>query len=587
MPSSQSGHDARVRLANSFWGFTCVALGLAMHSFSLAADISPSSPGNLVIIGGGLRPDNAPVFNQLIERAGGKERARFVILPTASSSTRDSFHFRDELGLHGIPIERAVVLDVREPNASTAVHDPENLRQVRTATAVFISGGDQRRLVRLLTRTDGRDTPLLSEIRQLWQRGGVIAGTSAGASCQSAKMLAVSGLPDRLLDEGLDTLDFGLTTDQQQRGLLLTRGFGFFQAGIIDQHFFNFRGRLGRLTRATADSGVPLGFGIDEDTAMFVNSQQQIEVVGRGHVTIVKPGSARGQDGPMGYSIDNVSLTLLSHGDRYDPQQHRTTIDPAKPLLTHDQLEYDGNFLINDMGARGAGEFALVAGLAENTRQSQRGVSVKIHGDYQHGYQFILRKRPTTQAYAGVVNHSWAYSLTDVQLDIQPIAHGMKPAQTQRPLDIPPTASGHAIAAVSFRGIIPPDQNLRFHPERPMTRGEFAAALARTVHLRAPTADSPVQRVTDIDLDSLDGEEMLRTVAAGWLDLDDQMRLRPDDALEPAVAYNALRQVAGQTGYAPDPQLIQQWSQPVPKDTASPTRSQVALWLHSLLQLPQ
>ncbi len=89
---------------------------------------------------------------------------------------------------------------------------------------MFISGGDQRRLVRALTHKDGGDTPLLAEIRKLLERGGVIAGTSAGASAQSATMLAVSGLPDMLVDEGFDTLDYGIRDNQRQRGLLITRG---------------------------------------------------------------------------------------------------------------------------------------------------------------------------------------------------------------------------------------------------------------------------------------------------------------------------------------------------------------------------
>ena len=111
-------------------------------------------------------------------------------------------------------------------------------------------------------------------------------------------MLAVSGLHDKLIDEGLDTLDYGTTSHSDQRGLLLTRGFGFFKAGIIDQHFTQYRGRLGRLTRATADSGnVAIGFGIDENTALLVSKKGPIQVSGMGAVTIIKP-TERGQTDP-------------------------------------------------------------------------------------------------------------------------------------------------------------------------------------------------------------------------------------------------------------------------------------------------
>ncbi len=65
-----------------------------------------------------------------------------------------------------------------------------------------MNGGDQVRLVQTLTNSDGSDTPLLSAMRRLLERGGLIAGTSAGASAQSAQMLAASGLPNMRVDEG-------------------------------------------------------------------------------------------------------------------------------------------------------------------------------------------------------------------------------------------------------------------------------------------------------------------------------------------------------------------------------------------------
>jgi cyanophycinase len=259
---------------------------------------TPASSGHLMMIGGGLLPNNTAVFEKMVEYAGGVDKARFVVVPTASVAPDAGQSLIYELGLYGIPQDHVRVLEVREHNASTSTSDPDVLNEVRNATAVFMSGGDQRRLVRLLTNKDGSDTPLLHEIRQVYKRGGLIAGTSAGASAQSETMLAVSGLPDMLVDEGLDTLDFGLTSDERQRGLLITRGLGFFRQGIIDQHFLQFRGRLGRLTRATAERKIPFGFGIDKNSAMVLHPDGNIEVVG-GYVMIVEPGSAGGLDGPL------------------------------------------------------------------------------------------------------------------------------------------------------------------------------------------------------------------------------------------------------------------------------------------------
>ena len=127
-------------------------------------------------------------------------------------------------------------------------------------------------------------------------------------------MISVSGLPDDSLDEGMDALDFGLTQHSARRGLLVTRGLGFFRAGIVDQHFSQFRGRLGRLARVTIDRKLRFGFGVDEDTAMIVSPGGIIEVAGSGNVTIVDAREARCDDGPLGCRITGVTLSMLGRG---------------------------------------------------------------------------------------------------------------------------------------------------------------------------------------------------------------------------------------------------------------------------------
>jgi cyanophycinase len=541
--------------------------------------------GHLLIVGGGLRPENQPVFEKLIELAGGRAHARFAILPTASINIGDSHEFVKRLELYGIAPEQTDVLDVMEANARVATADPKILEKVRAATCVFLAGGDQRRLVRLLTTSDGGDTPLLSEIRNVLARGGLIAGSSAGASAQSRTLLAVSGLPDMLIDEGLDALDFGITTHTCQRGLLITRGLGFFDQGIIDQHFYQFRGRLGRLVRATSDCGEPFGFGIDENTAIVVAPSGRLTVVGAGFLTIVQPGAERGQDGPMGYQISDVKLSLLSNGDEFDPSTQQIVIAAEKSPLTPDKVEYNGNFLLTDIGAGGQGIFALVNGLAENRRPVQEAVSLKFHGDTTHGYRFRFSKRPTTQAYAGIINRLWAYSLLDVRLDILPIADGLKPAETQLPRDLPEGPERGALAAIAFRGLLPANDSREFRPQAPISRGEFALALARSTHLTA--AAENVSPLSDVDTQTLEGDEILRVVAAGLMHADEQHAFHPDQQLEPVEASSALVQLAHLAQPTVEPELtadIQSLAQAAPEQI---TRARIGLLLHRILKLPK
>ena len=566
------------------------ALALIINTPVAAEDVARSREsnrqmGHLVIVGGGLRPDNRAIFEKMVELAGGRERARFVIIPTASISSQGSHEFCRKLSLYGVTSDRAEVLDVMEHNAVAAARDPLNLEKVRQATCVYLAGGDQRRLVRLLAGSDGRETPLLREIRDVFARGGLIAGSSAGASAQSEQMLAVSGLPDLLIDEGLDALDYGVTSNAVERGLLLTRGFGFFTHGIIDQHFFQYRGRLGRLTRATAESGLPFGFGIDENTALISQPTGRLRVLGAGFVTILQPGVGKAQDGPLGYQIRDVTLSLLSDGDEFDPSARKVYVAPQKQPLEPDKLEYNGNFLLNDISAGGEGPFALIKGLADNRRSVQEAVAIKYHGDTSHGYRFRFSKRPTTQAYVGLTELEALYTVTDVRLDISPIANGLKPSHQHVPCDLPDGPQRGALVAVAFRGLLAADGTGRFRPEAPITRGEFAMSLARSAHLTAAPSES--LRIADVDVLSMEGDEILRVVAAGLLVTDDHDAFKPADPLSPTDAVSALTKLAHLSIPMVEPALLQEITALEGRRSGEITRADIGVLLSKILKLPK
>ncbi len=265
------------------WGLTCTLLGLALTI--QAAEAGPHA--RLLVIGGALRPDNGPIFQKLIEAAGGRQAARFAVFPSAAKSDRSAREFREILAAHGIPREHVTIVDLTPENAERQAASPEVVEQIRTASAAYFVGGDQVRIVHSLLKADHAPTPALAALREMASSGGLIAGSSAGAAVQSSRMLSVSGLPDESLDPGMDVLDFGICSNARRRGLLVGPGLGFFEAGIIDQHFSQYRGRLGRLSRALIQEGVRFGFGIDENTALSVSADGLLEVVGYGSVTIV------------------------------------------------------------------------------------------------------------------------------------------------------------------------------------------------------------------------------------------------------------------------------------------------------------
>jgi cyanophycinase len=178
----------------------------------------------------------------------------------------------------------------------------KNSRLIREANALFFTGGDQLRITSELAGTD-----LIDAIFQLYERGGVIAGTSAGASAMGETMLISDS----------DDVSF------RSVGTRMTPGLGFVKGIIVDQHFAA-RGRLGRLLGAVAQNPRSLGVGIDEDTAIvFERGIDSFQVIGSGDVYIVDghgmtETNVSERRPQRALSLFNAKLHILSRGDRYD-----------------------------------------------------------------------------------------------------------------------------------------------------------------------------------------------------------------------------------------------------------------------------
>jgi cyanophycinase len=104
--------------------------------------------------------------------------------------------------------------------------------------------------------------------------------------------------------------------------LLMAPGLGYIKDVIIDQHFAE-RGRIGRLLGAVAQNPRLLGIGIDENTAIVVEKENSVRVLGDGAVYIVDGRQVTctnmtDEDKDRTLSIFNVRLHLLSQGDEFD-----------------------------------------------------------------------------------------------------------------------------------------------------------------------------------------------------------------------------------------------------------------------------
>jgi cyanophycinase len=218
--------------------------------------------GRLVIIGGAedkLR--DRVILRRFVELCGGPA-ARIRVLCAASSEPQASWEtYRAVFADLGVTDCAPIEIADRDAANSAAVTD-----RILEADGIFISGGDQRRLMNLIWESDAfRALHVAFHLR-----GCCVGGTSAGAAALSRHML-VQGEATRLPEKEAAELDIGL---------------GFVAGAIIDQHFSE-RGRLGRLLSVMAQRPQMLGVGVDEDTALVIERGQSIEVIGKGAVTIV------------------------------------------------------------------------------------------------------------------------------------------------------------------------------------------------------------------------------------------------------------------------------------------------------------
>jgi cyanophycinase len=237
-------------------------LALLLLSFGLLCGCFQSRPldhGTLVALGGG---NGDPEIFETWKRLGGGQNAQVVLIPTANNPDDDIAPVIN--GLKQVfAVRDVVVLDTKD--RATANSD-EFVAPLKKATFVFIDGGRQWRLADVYL-----GTKVVSELQNVLKRGGVVAGSSAGASILASYL--VRGDP-----KGAEIV---MSKGHEQ-------GFGLLPNSAIDQHVSE-RGREHDLEPVIAVHPKLLGIGIDPDTIIVVHGEQ-FEVIGKGKVHITVAG---------------------------------------------------------------------------------------------------------------------------------------------------------------------------------------------------------------------------------------------------------------------------------------------------------
>ncbi|RFP12098.1 cyanophycinase [Duganella sp. BJB475] len=385
-----------------------------------ASTAGPSAPkGSLVIIGGNLRQDNADVWQRIVQLAGGPG-ARVAVLPSAAADPAPVgaaiVGFLKQYGADAFLVPLAVKL--ADSDFRKAADDPELAAAVRGAGGVFFVGGDQARITQALVREDGSRSAVLDAVWELYRNGGVVAGSSAGAAIMSSTMFYA---PNTVFA----TLRGGVTEGRE-----IAPGLGFIGDDVfVDQHLL-VRGRFARMIPAMLKKGYKFGLGIDENTAMVVDSRRRVEIVGHKGALLIDLTRATTDPANAGFNVSNAVISYLDRGDKYDLGTHTFTPSEAKAsgkLKAHAAVLHEPVFSADILGKNAVVE--LMENLMNNRRSEAIGIATSGRNTPlpELGFQFTFSKTRDSVGYASAAPQS--YSILNMRLDIRPLDIGQSLVQ--------------------------------------------------------------------------------------------------------------------------------------------------------------
>lgn len=386
--------------------------------------MAAASGCRVLAIGGALEHEG--VWQRLVAEAGGPG-SRIAVFPTASDDPLEAGE-RNAAALRRagavaeiLPVApRLVGVDWQ-----AARDDPALIARVASAQGLFFTGGAQELIIDSL-RPGGVESAMLAAIRQLAARGGLIAGTSAGAAVMS----------DWMFRDAQDPL--AVLRGRLREGQELDRGFGFVGPGLfIDQHFLR-RGRIGRLLPAMVSKACVMGLGVDEDSAALIHAGR-IEILGAHGALLVDLSAAQAaqagrQDGA--FWLRGARLSLLAPGDCHDLGQGESTPAPPRQARRIDPRAADfrprrarAGFYPDMLGdqaiARAMRELldspdAELRGLAFDGRDLLAAPDPE-HAEPELGFEFRLYKGDDTLAYRREDPEAEDCTVLRVRLDVSPV----------------------------------------------------------------------------------------------------------------------------------------------------------------------
>lgn len=270
--------------------------------------------GKLLLIGG--HEDKGEIEGENLKIHKKKvAKSHFEILGVLISKIPRTHHIIEIIaGASSIPLEmqevyinsykregftKVGIINVENPKDAS---NPESIKRVKEAHAVFFTGGDQHELVLLLSQSK-----LLGAIKKKYfsDKNFIIGGTSAGAMA----------MPEISIEGGLIREALYKDDIQLMAGLNLIPGI------IVDTHFIK-RGRFARLAHAVISNPSCLGIGLEEDTALLISEGSHFECLGSGMVILIdgtkmNSSNINQVDSKTAIVAENLMVSILAEGSSY------------------------------------------------------------------------------------------------------------------------------------------------------------------------------------------------------------------------------------------------------------------------------
>ncbi|MGE0862744.1 MAG: cyanophycinase [Vicinamibacterales bacterium] len=262
-----------------------IAIILLLAGASLSAQTVGPEKGTLVIVGGAMQ--DPAIVKRFIDLAGGPD-APIVIIPTAGDADDYDQYWS---GLTQWRENGATNLTVVHTRDRKAADTEAFVKPIRAARGVFFAGGRQWRLA-----DSYLDTLTHKALSEVLARGGVVGGSSAGASILTSFMVR------------------GDTKSNEKMIGDHTVGLGFLKNAAVDQHLLR-RNRQFDMLEVIDKHPELLGIGLDEDTAIVV-AGDRFDVIGRSYAVVYSNTPVAGATG---------RFFFLGAGDRFDMKTRKAT----------------------------------------------------------------------------------------------------------------------------------------------------------------------------------------------------------------------------------------------------------------------